>query len=183
MFSAIQQLDFTILNFIHSNMHSALLDKIMPVITFLGNGGAIWIIIALGLTITRKYRVTGIMMICALVLCLLVGNLAIKPLVARSRPCWVNTSVQILIPNPQDFSFPSGHTLSSFAAATVLFLRNRRWGLWSLLLAALIAFSRLYLYVHYPSDVITGLALGIVIAFMSVKAEPLIVKYFRKPVL
>lgn len=183
MFSTIQQLDFTILNFIHSNMHSVLLDKIMPVVTYLGNAGIVWIIIALALTLSRRHRVTGIMMICALVLCLIVGNLALKPLFARSRPCWINTGVRILIPNPRDFSFPSGHTLSSFAAATVLFLRNKRWGLWALTLAALIAFSRLYLYVHFPSDVITGLVLGIVIAIMSVKAEPLIVKYFRKPVL
>ena len=83
---------------------------------------------------------------------------------ARERPCWIDPAVQLLIENPGDFSFPSGHTMASFEAAVSILLYNRRWGAAALVLAALIAFSRLYLFVHFPSDVLTGLVLGVVIA-------------------
>jgi Membrane-associated phospholipid phosphatase len=161
-------------------MHSPVLDRIMPMLTFLGSGGAVWIFIALLLVMSKKHRGTGIMMMGALVLCLIVGNLTLKPFIARARPCWVNTNIHLLVPSPKDYSFPSGHTMSSFAAAGVLILRNRRWGLWAMLLAVLIAFSRLYLYVHYPSDVAAGLVLGIATAILTIKASPFIKNAFGK---
>ena len=132
----------------------------MPIITSLGNGGIIWILTALILIATKKYRVTGIAVLAALLLNLLIGNIILKPLIARVRPCDINTAVQLLIPRPTDYSFPSGHTLSSFAAATVIFLRDKRFGIAALILASLIAFSRLYLYVHYLSDVLGGIVIG-----------------------
>ncbi|WP_242855732.1 phosphatase PAP2 family protein [Ruminiclostridium josui] len=153
MISAIQYIDTNILNFIQNNLHSVFMDKFMPVITFLGNNGMVWIVIAILLVISKKYRTTGLMLIGALVICLIIGNLTLKPIIARSRPCWVNTSVHLLVSSPQDYSFPSGHTMSSFAAAVVLFLRSKKLGVWALLVAAMISVSRLYLYVHYPSDV------------------------------
>ena len=92
----------------------------------------------------------------------LVGNVALKNLIARPRPCWVE-SVPLLIASPTDYSFPSGHTLSSAIAATILTKTDRRFGYAAIPLAALIAFSRLYLYVHWPSDVLAGALLGILI--------------------
>ncbi len=180
MITTIQHIDTFILNFIQNNLHSTLMDKIMPVITFLGNNGVVWIVIAVLLVISKKYRTTGLMLVGALVICLIIGNLTLKPVIARARPCWVNTSVHLLVSSPKDYSFPSGHTMSSFAAAVVLFLRNKKFGIWALLLAAMISFSRLYLYVHYPSDVAAGLVLGIAAAYLSVKAFPIVRNMLNK---
>lgn len=94
---------------------------------------------------------------------LLVGNVALKHLVARSRPCWLDPSVQLLIATPTDYSFPSGHTLSSTIAATILAKTDRRFGYAAISLAVLIALSRLYLYVHFPSDVFAAALLGLLI--------------------
>lgn len=93
----------------------------------------------------------------------LVGNVCLKNLIARPRPCWLDDSVKLLIPIPTDYSFPSGHTLSSVVGATVLTKTNRRFDWAAIPLAALIAFSRLYLFVHYPSDILAGAVLGVAI--------------------
>lgn len=166
---ALQNIDFSILNFFQSYIRCGVLDIIMPFITTLGNGGAIWIIIALSLAVTKKYRKLGLTMGLALVFSLLIGNIILKPSIARVRPFNINTSIQLLITAPVDFSFPSGHAMSSFAAATVIFCYNKRYGIGALILAGLIAFSRLYLYVHFPSDVIIGTIIGILLALAAVK--------------
>ncbi|ROR30655.1 undecaprenyl-diphosphatase [Mobilisporobacter senegalensis] len=166
MFSFIQNIDNLILDRINTIFHSSFLDEIMPVITRLGNNGFIWIAIAVIFILTKKYRTTGIIMLCALGVSALIGNLILKPLIARERPCFLNTDYKLLIPRPQDFSFPSGHTMSSFTASTVLFIRHRKFGIAALVLAATIAFSRLYLYVHYPSDILAGLLMGAAIAIL-----------------
>ena len=94
---------------------------------------------------------------------MLVGNVCLKNLIARPRPCWLDSSVQLLISSPTDYSFPSGHTLSSAIGATVLTKANHQFGWAAIPLAAAIAFSRLYLFVHYPSDVLAGAVLGVAI--------------------
>lgn len=165
----LQNIDFSILNLIQSYIKCGFLDVVMPVITTLGNGGAIWIIIAISLTVTKKYRKIGLTMGLALIFSLLVGNIILKPFVARVRPFNINTSIQLLIKAPVDFSFPSGHAMASFAAAIVIFCYNKKYGIGALILATLIAFSRLYLYVHFPSDVIVGTITGVLLALISVK--------------
>lgn len=97
----------------------------------------------------------------------LAGNLTLKPLIARPRPCWLDESVQLLIANPTDYSFPSGHTLSSVIGATVLTKANRKFGFAAIPLAALIAFSRLYLYVHFPTDILGAAVLGMAIGLLT----------------
>lgn len=163
----IQNIDNLILNFIQNNMHNHFLDKIMPMITHLGSAGAIWILIALIFISTKKHRHHGLVLIGSIILCFLVGNLGLKPLIARIRPCDVNTSIALLIHRPTDFSFPSGHAMSSFAAATAIFFANKRLGIAAFLLAILISFSRLYLYVHYPSDVVAGMIIGILLGLLA----------------
>ena len=160
-------------------MRSGFLDFVMPIITSLGNGGVIWIAIALIFTATKKYRTAGIAVLAALILNLLIGNVILKPLIARVRPCDINTAVQLLIKRPTDYSFPSGHTLSSFAAATVIFCRDKRLGIAAVILASLIAFSRLYLYVHYPTDILGGILIGIPIGIFSYYITVKIVKIMR----
>ena len=142
-------------------IHTPLLDKILAFITSLGNAGIIWIVLAVVLRILPKTRKTGIIVAAALLMDLILCNLILKNLVARVRPYDVNTAIAILIKKPLDFSFPSGHTAASFAAMTALFLaKMKKAWIAALVLAVLIAFSRLYFYVHYPTDVLGGAVLG-----------------------
>ena len=106
-------------------------------------------------------------MLLALLFSLLVGNLTLKPLVARPRPCWRNPEIPLLVANPTDYSFPSGHALSSFAAATAIFMGNRRAGIAALAGAFLMACTRLYFYVHYPTDVLAGMIIGAVLGVIA----------------
>lgn len=163
----LEAIDFGILDFIQTHLRSGLMDRMMPFITQFGNAGWLWILLGLGFAATRRYRERGFKMLLALAGCLLVGNLTLKPLVARMRPFALREEMLLLIAAPTDFSFPSGHTMASFAAATVLFLEDRSLGIPALVLAALIAFSRLYLYVHFPSDVACGLVIGVLLGVLS----------------
>lgn len=165
----IQNMDNNILQFIQINMRSSIMDKIMSLITGLGNGLTIWMLIGVILVISKKYRRYGIMVIISLVLCFIVGNLSLKPLVARVRPFDVKPLLDgLLIIPPSDFSFPSGHTMCSFAPSIVIFYMNKKIGFFALILSSLIGFSRLYLYVHYPSDVLCGMIIGIFIGNISI---------------
>lgn len=159
-------LDWTILHWIQDTLVCPALDFLMPKITLLGNGDAVWLLAAAALLITKKYRRYGVLLLVALALGVLTGNLPLKPLIARPRPCWVDESVRLLIPNPTDYSFTSGHTLSSVIGATVLTKANAKFGLAAIPLAALIAFSRLYLYVHYPTDILGAAVLGVAIGLL-----------------
>ena len=126
------------------SLHSPMLDGSMGFITRLGDSGILWVTLAAALLIDA-------------VLC----NLLLKPLVARVRPCDILTEVQLLIPHPDDFSFPSGHTAASFASVTALWLAGKKqWAMAALPVGVLIAFSRMYLCVHYPTDILGGVILG-----------------------
>lgn len=156
-------LDWIILNGIQDLFKCDFMDFIMPKITALGNAGIIWIIIGASLLITKKYRKVGLLVLIGLLLGLLFGNIILKNLVARQRPCWIYSDFKLLIPNPKDFSFPSGHTQASVIAATILTMYKKKWGVVVIPLAAVIAFSRMYLYVHFPSDILGGVVMGVVI--------------------
>lgn len=153
-------LDWSILHGIQSVLAGPVLDFWMPKITLLGNGGAIWVLAAGFLACTKKYRKQGLLMLAGLALGYLVGNLCLKNLIARPRPCWLEADFPLLIAPPTDYSFPSGHTLSSVIGAAMLTWTDRRFGYAAIPLAAVIAFSRLYLYVHFPSDVLAAALLG-----------------------
>lgn len=165
MTEAITRLDFSVLYWIQDHLRCGSLDFLMPKITFLGNAGLIWLFTAAVLILIPKYRRAGIFLLAGLAAGVLVGNVAMKHLFARPRPCWLDSSVQMLISIPTDFSFPSGHTLASVTSATILTCTDRRFGLVAIPLAALIAFSRLYLFVHFPTDVLASVILGIVIGW------------------
>ena len=174
MFTALQTMlnsvavsfDLPILDWIQETMQCTFLDKTMPIVTLFGDGGVFWIGIAVLLLFFAKYRKTGFSMGMALVLGLVVCNITLKPLVARIRPYdfqlqEFGREISLLISAQHDFSFPSGQTIASFEACTVLLLHDKRMGIPATVLAILIAFSRLYLYVHYPTDVLVSLVLGI----------------------
>lgn len=157
--------EFGVLNWIQSNCRAGLLDAVMPFFSALCNHGEVWIALAVILLLTRRYRHTGAVLALALILDGLCCNVILKPLIARVRPCDVNEAVELLVLRPTDWSFPSGHTAASFAAVGAL--RADKCGLWkpAFGLAVLIAFSRLYLYLHWPSDVLVGAALGAALGF------------------
>lgn len=173
----ITEIDFKILDFIRETLSCSFSDIFFKFITFLGDAGILWILGAFILIATKKYRVCGIVMLCGMLFGLITGNFILKPLIARPRPCWINTAVTLLIENPDDYSFPSGHTLSSFISCTVLGLYERKFLFVALPLASLIALSRLYLYVHFPSDVIFAVLYGVLIGFFAYKITE---KYIRK---
>ncbi len=180
MAESIRSWDLSILNFIQEHWKTPFGDAVMPVVTKLGDAGIIWIIIAVILLFIKKYRRAGAGMIVAMLLGLLFGNAILKNLIARDRPFAFNEAVTLLIDRPTDFSFPSGHTLSSFAAATVLLCNNKRLGIPALALACLIAFSRMYLYVHYPTDILCGILLGVALAFFAVWIVNRLFRYWEK---
>ena len=157
----IQAIDDAILQFIQQYCRTPFGDVVLPAITFLGNSGLIWIAAAILLFAFRK-RKAGTAVVLALILSVVVGNWGIKILIERPRPCDVDPSVELLIPHPGEFSFPSGHTCASFSAAVAIFKAlPRKFGIPAIVLATLISLSRLYVGVHYPTDIAAGLVIGI----------------------
>ena len=163
--------DLPILDWIAANLWCPLLDTLMPIITMFGDGGIFWIAISVILMITKKYRKTGLSMAFALTMGLLVCNIILKPGVARIRPYdfqmqYFAKEIQLIAGGMHDFSFPSGHTIASFEACTALMLGNKKFGIPATILAILVAFSRLYLYLHYPTDVLVSIVLGTIFGIL-----------------
>lgn len=170
--------DLPILDWIQTNLQSGFMDFIMPIITLFGDAGIFWMIWAAVLVFFPKTRKIGLGMAFAMALGLLICNVTLKPLVGRMRPydyqiqelgkTWndILLAGKLLVETPHDFSFPSGHTIASFEACTVLMINDKRMGIPATILAILIAFSRLYLYVHYPTDVLFSVFAGILFGFI-----------------
>ncbi len=159
--------DLPILDWIQAHLSCGLLDTLMPIITLFGEDGIFWIAVAVLLLIIPKTRKIGLGMGIALLMGLLICNITLKPLVARIRPydlqAQYGVTINLLVEALHDYSFPSGHTIASFEAATVLLKNSKKMGIPAMILAVLIAFSRLYLYVHYPTDVLFAVVAGILI--------------------
>lgn len=173
--------EFNILNYI-AQFRNNFLDSIMVLISVINNYGYIWISITLLLLCSRKYRAIGLTCALALIIMQISGNMIMKPIINRIRPFEIN-NIALLISTPNGSSFPSGHTYSSFASATAIFMWNRKWGMAAFVLAALIGFSRLYLYVHFPTDVLSAAVFGIadgVICYFIVKKFYFDKKYLTK---
>ena len=144
-------------------IRTPLLDIFMSNITKLGNAGIVWILAS------------------ALIVDLILCNGILKPLIARIRPFDVNSAIQLIVAKPHDYSFPSGHTAASFTAVMALYLAGEK-KLWkiALVLAVLIAFSRLYLYVHYPTDVLGGIITGAIAGYIGYKLTFIVQSKHRK---
>ena len=173
--NAITQFDFSILNFIQTHLQCQFLDVVMPFITFLGDVGLVWILISVVLLFFKKTRILGIQLLISIVFAFIVYQCILKPLIARPRPFVQNPEFTLLIKAPKDFSFPSGHTACGFSFVVILFLAKNKWWIPSFVLACLIGFSRLYLYVHFPTDVLCGAICGTVFGGISY--------YFSKKIL
>ncbi|MBR3533135.1 MAG: phosphatase PAP2 family protein [Clostridiales bacterium] len=155
---------------LHDYLYSPFMDHLMVTVTSTGNYGLIWIFTALVLMVQEgARRSAGYSMLIALLMCITIGNLIIKNVVRRNRP-FFHKNYKLLIKQPWDYSFPSGHTLSSFAAATVITTMNRNMGFLAIGYACLIALSRLYLRVHFFTDVFFSMVLGTGLGILAVKA-------------
>ena len=181
--------EFIILDFIQAHFRCEFLDFLVPKISALGNRGILWIVFTLILLMMKKTRKYGLYSAISLILMLTVCNLGLKPLIARMRPFTHNTAVTLLIPPPSDYSFPSGHTMAGFATSVAYlmchlsrknakektFFDSAAMVVIMFAVAAIIAFTRLYLYVHYPTDVLGAIILGNVDGIVSAKiAEKII---------
>lgn len=152
--------DFAILDWIRAHLQSSAGDAFFSRITHLGDGGVFWIVLTVLFLILPKTRRLGLCLALGLILDALLCNVLIKPLVGRIRPYDLRPQIELLVSAPSDFSFPSGHTAVSFAAVAALWRAKSRLWIAALVLALLIAFSRLYLYLHYPTDVLGGMVVG-----------------------
>ena len=157
-------MDLAILNFIQEHIANPVLNAIMPFFSAIGEFGTVWIVASILMICSKKYRKYGIMALLAMTIGLLIGEVAIKNIVCRDRPCVAYPIDNMIVSIPHSYSFPSGHTCSSLASATIIFIANKKWGIVAFALALLIAFSRLYNYVHYPTDVLAGAVLGVLSA-------------------
>ena len=168
-----EHFDLPILDWIMANLWCPFLDAVMPVITVLGDAGIFWIALAAVFLLLPKHRKMGLSMGVALMMGLVICNMILKPVVGRIRPYdyqleFFQKTIPLLIERQHDFSFPSGHTIASFEAAVAMLICNKKLGIPAMILAVLIAFSRMYLYVHYPTDVIASVILGTGLAFLAV---------------
>ena len=163
--------DLPVLDWIQANLKSGFMDTVMPIITIFGDAGIFWMVVAAVLFLIPKTRKTGLGMAIAMMIGLIVCNITLKPMVARIRPYDLQLqefgiTIQLLGDKMHDFSFPSGHTIASFEAAVVMLKNSKKLGIPAMILAILISFSRLYLYVHYPTDDIASVILGTLFALI-----------------
>lgn len=167
-------MDLELLRWIHANWHqSDIVNQIMKCITISGNGGIIWIVTGVLLLLFRKTRIPGLVMLISLAAGFILNDLILKPLVARQRPFLEDVSfcsflAEIGLKEPTGYSFPSGHSFSSLNCAVVLTFFFKKKGMPFLLYALLIAFSRAFVLVHYPSDILMGMIFGIMTAVTTI---------------
>ena len=177
MFQIIQEIDTSILLFIQEEIRTGILSGIMLFFTFISHAGAIWLIPAVCLMITKKYRSLGFTLLFCVAVSWTINDLVIKNLVMRLRPITRIPELEVLIAVPSSFSFPSGHSCTSFAAAYALTKGMKKYGGFAYIPAVLIALSRVYVGVHYPSDIVFGAIIGTLLAMAAYWVR---VKYIRK---
>ncbi|MEY8001308.1 phosphatase PAP2 family protein [Clostridium sp. Mt-5] len=158
----VRKFDVFIMLFINKYLRNKYLDIFMCIMTKLGNMGAVWIAIAIYSLMDKQYRYEGKVVLSTLIISTIIGEGVLKNLIKRSRPFDAEKNVKLLITKPISYSFPSGHALSSFAVAGVLSVYFAKYELIFIGLAFFIAISRIYLCVHYTTDVIGGIAIGLI---------------------
>ena len=167
-------MDFSIL-YAMQNLRCALLDSfILGVTNIAGSYGQIWPVIAVLLLFFRKTRKCGFAMLLSYAIVFIIGQYGLKDLIARPRPCHIDETVELLIKRPSSYSCPSTHSAWAFAAASSVFMYSKKFGVLVGIAAVIIAFSRLYLFVHFPTDVLFGAVIGILSGLAAYKLVELI---------
>ncbi|MGI6168116.1 MAG: phosphatase PAP2 family protein [Christensenellales bacterium] len=159
--------ELSLLNSLQPLLRYSILDQSMLIISHITDAGLIWVAVAAACLFAKKTRRLGLTLLAALLLSYYVSDHILKPLIQRPRPFALNQSALLPAAAPSSFSFPSTHACSSFAAATAIALSNRKVGIFAYVFSALVGFSRIYLYLHYPSDIIAGAGLGIVCGWLA----------------
>lgn len=161
IFDKITEIDHQILLFIQQNLRADFLTPVMEYSSFVVNAGVLWIVLSIVLIFFKRTRMIGVVSLTSLAFCFLINNVLIKNIVARARPFDTFSDLVPLIEKPTDYSFASGHTTASFASAGILVrFENKPLIIVTVLFAFLVAYSRLYLGVHYPTDVLCGMIIG-----------------------
>ena len=178
------EVELDILLWIRDVFQCGFLDWFMPLITKLGDEGIFWIAVAVVLLFIPKCRKAGAVLGLSLLLGLLIGNLALKPLIERIRPYDLfyelnGEHIKLLIDAETSYSFPSGHSLASFEAATALLINKRKLGIAALVIAVLVALSRIYLFVHYPTDILGGIVLGAINGILATLVVNFVIKLYN----
>ena len=157
-------MDFNILYWIQE-LHGGLLDTIMVTVfnDIVGSKGEIWIIIGIIMLLIPKTRKAGLCVLSAYIIAYYIGDDILKKLIARPRPCAIDETVPLLVRKPSSFSCPSVHSMIAFASASAICCFHKKAGIAALVFAALIGFSRMYFFVHFPTDVLLGSVLGFLI--------------------
>ncbi len=173
--------DGAVMGFVQEHCHNPVTDVVFSGITFLGEAGVFWIVLSLVLFFFKRTRRCGLLALYAIAFSFLISELCLKNIVCRPRPFQMfPEEVSLLLPGPSGYSFPSSHAATSFAVATVYFCCLKKWGIPALVLAALIGFSRVVLFFHWPTDVLAGAVLGIASALVVLWIVPKIEAKRRK---
>ena len=155
-------------SFLYAIPRTAALDGFFLAVTKIaGSYGQLWVIVAAVLLIFKKTRKAGAAVLLAYVMVFLMGQYGLKNLISRPRPCQIDLDFALLVDRPSSSSFPSTHSAWAFGAATAIFMRHKKAGIAAIAAAALIAFSRMYLFLHFPTDVLAGIALGIALGVLA----------------
>lgn len=163
----ITQFDFSLLYWIQQNLRCDFLDALCAGISVLFEAGIFWLAVVVVLFCIRRTRAAGVVLLVTLAVFLLVSELGLKNIICRERPCHIDDSIMLAINMPSSYSFPSGHTGSSFAAAGAIYHWNRKFGIAALVIAAVVGLSRMYLFVHFPTDVVAGMIVGLLCASLT----------------
>ena len=166
MIETIEKIDCSVLLWIKNNIHSSSLIIVMRLLSFVSENGIMWIAASLAMMFKKEYRKNAVLVLAALLLSHIFANIIIKPAVSRLRPFVKYPQFTALTAPPAEFSFPSGHSTSSFAAAYFIGRTGKFPAAAAYSAAALIALSRICLFVHYPSDIIAGAVLGTLISVL-----------------
>ena len=168
MLESITNFDFSILYFIQENWRTDWLDLICAFLSWAFELGIPWLVLGAVLFCFKKTRAAGAILVCAVVLTFFFNELAVKNAINRERPCTIDPTIELIVKKPTSYSFPSGHTASCFAAAGTLLFTYKRLGIPLIIFSAFMGFSRMYLFVHFPTDVLAGAALGLLMAWVTV---------------
>lgn len=168
MIEWIANLDFSVLYWIQENIRTEWLDSLCAFLSWAFELGIPWLILGVVLFCFKKTRAAGVILVAAVVLTFFFNELAIKNAVNRERPFTIDPTIPLAIEKPTSYSFPSGHTASCFAAAGALMFTHKKIGIPLIFFAVIMGLSRMYLFVHFPTDVIAGAALGLLMAWVTV---------------
>ena len=169
-------MDFSILYALQS-IRTEWLDSFMLFITSMaGDMGQAWVLLGILLLVYKKTRKLGLSILLSYAIVYFSIQYGIKDLIARPRPCHIDQTIEMITKCSSSFSCPSTHTCWAFAGATCIYLFNSKAGKLVYVVTSLIALSRMYLFVHFPTDVLFGLVLGVAIGFASYKVVNLLFK-------